>query len=328
VLRPVTLFTGQWTDIPFETICEMASEWGYEGLEIACWGGHFDVRRAVEDDEYIRNRLETLDRYGLKLWAISNHQAGQLVASVNDERFDRFAPSEVHGSPEKMREWAIEEMKITAVVAKRLGVEIVTGFTGSPIWEAWYAFPPIGDEAIDEGFQYTADLWTPILKVFSENGVKFALEVHPTEIAFDIHSSKKLLEHIKEDSFGFNFDPSHLYWQGIEPHLFIYDFADKIFHVHVKDAAINLDGRSGILGSHIAFGDARRGWNFVSPGRGGVDFELIIRALNDVGYDGPLSVEWEDNGMNREYGAREAFELVKKMDFPKSDIAFDASMKL
>ena len=157
------------------------------------------------------------------------------------------------------------------------------------------------------GLQEIYDLWTPILDEFVKNGIKFALEVHPGEIAFDYYSTKRLLEKFAErPEFGLNFDPSHLIWQGIIPHLFLQDFADKIYHVHMKDAAVTLDGRSGLLGSHIDFGDLRRGWNFRSLGHGDVDFENIICVLNAIGYEGPLSVELEDSVMEREYGAKEA----------------------
>lgn len=126
--------------------------------------------------------------------------------------------------------------------------------------------------------------------------------------------------------FGLNFDPSHLIWQGVTPHLFLADFIDRVYHVHMKDAAVTLDGRSGLLGSHIDFGDLRRGWNFRSLGHGDVDFESIIRVLNEHNYQGPLSVEWEDSGMEREYGAKEAAKFVRKIDFKASDFAFDSAI--
>ena len=97
--------------------------------------------------------------------------------------------------------------------------------------------------------------------------------------------------------------------------------------MHIKDAAVTLVGRSGILGSHIDFGDLKRGWNFRSLGHGDVNFEEIIRVLNAHNYQGPLSVEWEDSGMEREYGAKEAAEFVKKVDFAPSNIKFDDSIK-
>ena len=105
---------------------------------------------------------------------------------------------------------------------------------------------------------------------------------------------------------------------------FIRRFEKRIFHVHMKDVAVTLDGDSGILGSHLEFGDPRRGWDFRSVGRGEVDFEGVLRALNHARYAGPLSVEWEDAAMDREHGAREACAFVRDLDFAPSDRAFDA----
>jgi len=171
-------------------------------------------------------------------------------------------------------------------------------------------------------------LWDPILEVFDIAGVKFALEVHPSEIAYDYYTTKRLFEIFENRAaLGINFDPSHLIWQGLQPELLIRDFPDRIYHVHIKDAAVTLDGRSGILGSHLEFGNLNRGWNFRSPGHGDVNFEAIIRELNAIGYEGPLSVEWEDNGMDRDYGAKDALEFVQSINFSPSPIEFDKSME-
>jgi len=328
--RPVTLFTGQWADLTLEDVAKKASEWGYDGLELACWGDHFDVRAAVEDDDYCKGRHELLEKYGLKVWAISNHLAGQAVCDLIDPRHKTILPEYVwgDGDPEGVRQRAAEEMKLTAKAAAKLGVKVVNGFTGSSIWHMLYSFPPNNPEDIEAGFKDFADRWTPILDVFKELGVKFGLEVHPTEIAYDIVTTECALEAICcHEEFGFNFDPSHLLWQGVDPVKFIQEFGDRIFHVHMKDAIVTLDGRSGILSSHQNFGDTRRGWDFRSLGRGGVNFEEIIRALNNAGYDGPLSVEWEDSGMDREHGAKEACEFVKRVDFEPSTLAFDAAFE-
>jgi sugar phosphate isomerase/epimerase len=181
---------------------------------------------------------------------------------------------------------------------------------------------------IDDGFRQFADRWNPILDVFDECGVKFALEVHPTEIAFDLYTAQRALEAVgHRRAFGFNFDPSHLHWQGVDPVEFIRQFPDRIYHCHMKDAITTLNGRSGILGSHLNFGDGRRGWDFRSPGRGAINFEEIIRAMNEIGYQGPLSIEWEDCGMDREFGAREACEFTRQLDFMPSVRAFDAAFE-
>jgi sugar phosphate isomerase/epimerase len=230
------------------------------------------------------------------------------------------------GDPEGVNSRAAEELKNTARVAQKLGVGVVNGFTGSSIWPLLYSFPPVSPSAIHAGFDLFAERFNPILDVFGDCGVRFALEVHPTEIAFDFYTAERALDAVdRREEFGFNFDPSHLLWQGIDPVEFLRAFGDRIYHVHIKDAVVTLNGRSGVLGSHLSFGDPRRGWEFRSPGRGGIDFEAIIRALNQIKYDGPLSVEWEDTGMDREHGAREACEFVRNLDFVPGRQAFDAA---
>jgi sugar phosphate isomerase/epimerase len=324
--RPVTLFTGQWADLSIGDMARKAKEFGYQGIELACWGDHFEVDKA--DEAYCAAKKDLLESHDLQCFAISNHLAGQAVCDVIDERHKSILPDYVwgDGDPAGVNQRAAEEMKATARAAQTLGVGIVNGFTGSSIWHLLYSFPPVPESMIEDGFRQFADMWNPILDVFGECGVRFGLEVHPTEIAFDIHTAQRALEAVdNREEFGFNFDPSHLHWQGVCPVEFIRAFPDRIYHVHIKDAIVTLDGRSGILASHLNFGEARRGWDFRSPGRGGVNFEEIIRALNDIGYNGPLSVEWEDARMNREAGAREACENVRRWDFEPSNIAFDAA---
>ncbi|MDR1785226.1 MAG: sugar phosphate isomerase/epimerase [Spirochaetaceae bacterium] len=326
--RPVTIFTGQWADLPFEVMCGKIKSFGYDGVEIACWGDHMDVKKGATDPAYIEGRKAILAKHGLKCWALGAHLPGQCVGDLWDPRLDGFAPSEYAGKPDKIREWGIQEMKYAAQAAKNMGVKVVTGFMGSPVWKYWYSFPQTTEDMINNAFKEIVKLWTPILDEFDKCGVKFALEVHPTEIAFDYYTAQRLLKEFNNrPTLGFNFDPSHLIWQGVTPHIFLRDFASRIYHVHMKDAAVTLDGKAGILGSHIAFGDTRRGWNFRSLGHGDVDFENIIRELNAMDYQGPLSVEWEDSGMEREFGAREACEFVHKVDFAPSNVAFDDAMK-
>ncbi|MCK4762460.1 MAG: sugar phosphate isomerase/epimerase [Candidatus Aminicenantes bacterium] len=326
--KPITIFTGQWADLSFEEMCKKAGAWGYDGLEIACWGDHMDVRRGAEDPEYIESKKSILKKYNLKCWALGAHLAGQCVGDRYDERLDGFAPEVVKGKPEALRQWAVEEMKYTAKAAQNMGCSVVNGFMGSPVWKFWYSFPPTTEEMVEAAFKKIRDLWTPIFDEFDRCGVNFALEVHPTEIAFDLYTTQKLFEVFENrPTLGLNFDPSHLQWQGVSPDLFIREFPGKIYHVHMKDVSVNLDGKSGILGSHLPFGDLRRGWNFRSLGHGDVDFGEIIRALNVVGYTGPLSVEWEDNGMDREFGAKESLEFVKQVNFSPSDASFDKDMK-
>lgn len=326
--RPVTIFTGQWADLPFEEVCKIIGEMGYDGVEIACWGDHMDVEKAATDPKYVEEKKAILAKYNLKCWALGNHLGGQCVGDAfGDPRLAGFAPKSCK-TDEDIRAWGIQTMKYTAQAAKNMGCYVVTGFLGSPIWKYLYSFPSTSQEMVDAGFKEIYDLWTPIFDEFDKCGVKFAHEVHPSEIAFDYYTTEKLLKTFKgRKTLGINFDPSHLLWQGLDPALFFRDFADSIYHVHVKDVYVKLDGRSGILGSHIQFGDLRRGWNFVSPGHGNVNFEFIIREANAANYQGPLSVEWEDNGMDRIFGAKDALAFTRKIDFDPSNVDFDGNME-
>jgi sugar phosphate isomerase/epimerase len=327
--RPVTLFTGQWADLSLEELLKKVSAWGFDGVELACWGDHFEVDKALEDESYLKAKRDLLEQYGMQCFAVSTHLVGQCVCDDPiDERHKGILPARLwgDGDPEGVRQRAAEEVKNTARAAKLFGVDIVNGFTGSSVWAKLYFFPPTSQADIDAGYKDFADRWLPILGVFKAEGVKFGLEVHPTEIAYDIITARRALDALDDHpNFGFNFDPSHFIHQFIDPVFFIEEFPDRIFHMHVKDSRVQLNGHNSILSSHLDFGDPRRGWDFVSPGRGDVKWDHIVRALNRIGYEGPLSIEWEDSGMDREWGAPEALKMVRSQDFTPSTVAFDAA---
>lgn len=327
--RPITLFTGQWADLPLAELAPLAKRMGYDGLELACWGDHFNVQQALSDSGYVKRQRALLAEHGLQCFAIGNHLVGQAVCDPIDERHQAIVPAHVwgDGDAEGVRQRAASEMADTARAAARFGVKTVTGFTGSPIWHALYAFPPTSQAYIDRGFADFARRWLPILDTFEEQGVNFALEVHPTEIAFDTASAQRALDALNgHRRFGFNFDPSHLGYQGVDYIGFIRRFGTRIFNAHMKDVWWGKgDGTVGVFGGHTAFGDARRNWDFRSVGRGMIDFESLIVALNDVGYAGPLSVEWEDSRMDRVHGAAESAAFCRRLDFPAAAGAFDAA---
>ena len=326
--HPVTLFTGQWADLPLEEVAKLASGWGYDGLELACWGDHLDVNRAAEDDAYVQSRLDILKRYDLELFAISNHLVGQAVCdNPVDFRHQAIVGPSVwgDGDQEGVRGRAAEAMKNTGIAARKLGVDTVVGFTGSSIWQYVAMFPPVGQDVIDAGYEDFAKRWNPILDVYDGEGVRFAHEVHPSEIAYDYWTTVRTLEAIDHrPAFGLNWDPSHMIWQGIDPVGFIIDFKDRIYHVDCKDTRMKMGaGHAGILGSHLPWSDPRRGWDFVSTGRGDVPWEDAIRALNWIGYTGPISVEWEDAGMDRLHGAPQGLEFVRSLLWEVPTGSFD-----
>lgn len=329
--RPVTLFTGQWADLSLAELAPLAKAMGYDGLELACWGDHFNVQEALQSERYVADKRRLLEQHGLQCFAIGNHLTGQAVCDLIDERHKAILPAHVwgDGEAEGVRRRAAKEMQDTARAAAKFGAKTVTGFTGSSIWHALYAFPPTNQAFWNRGFEDFAMRWTPILDMFEEVDVNFALEVHPTEIAFDIASSQRAIEAVKgHKRFGFNFDPSHLGYQGVDYVKFLRTFGPRIHNVHMKDVWWGKgDGTVGVFGGHTSFGDARRFWDFRSVGRGMIDFEGIIVALNDIRYQGPLSVEWEDSRMDRVHGATESAAFSRRLDFKPSARAFDASFE-
>ncbi|MFC9491196.1 sugar phosphate isomerase/epimerase family protein [Streptomyces hydrogenans] len=259
--RPFTLFTGQWADLPLEEVCRLARDFGFDGLELACWGDHFEVDKALADPSYLAGRHALLDKYGLRCWAISNHLVGQAVCDHPiDERHQGILPARIwgDGEPEGVRRRAAAEMRATARAAAAFGVDTVVGFTGSSIWHLGAMFPPVPERMVERGYEDFAERWNPVLDVFDAEGVRFAHEVHPGEIAYD-------------------------YWT------------------------------------------TRRGWDFVSAGHGDVPWEDVFRMLRSIGYQGPVSVEWEDAGMDRLTGAPEALAHLKRFDFDPPAASFDAA---
>lgn len=324
--QPITLFTGQWADMPLAELAAKAASWGYDGLELACSGDHLDVARALAEPDYLPRLKQLLADHGLGCWAISHHLVGQAVCDPVDERHRAILPARIwgDGEPEGVRRRAAQEMADAVRVAARLGVDTVVGFTGSPIWHMVAMFPPVPAERIDAGYAEFAERWIPILDVCAEHGVRFALEVHPSEIAYDYWTAQRALEAVGgHPAFGFNWDPSHFLWQGLDPVAFLWELRDRIFHVHAKDSRLRLDGRNGRLGSHLPWADPRRGVDFVSVGRGDVPWEDCLRMLRAIGWQRPLSVEWEDAAMEREHGAREALAHLRRLAFPPSERMFD-----
>jgi len=339
--RNVTLFTGQWADLPLEKLAPLAKQMGYDGLELACWGDHFDVDQAASSKKYVAEKWQLLADHGLTSFAISSHLVGQAVCDPIDARHQAILPPDVwgDGDPEGVRRRAAKKLALTARAARaffnaRPGRDaadtapaVVNGFTGSSIWHSLYAFPPTSQAYWDAGYADFAKRFGPILETFEKYNVNFGLEVHPTEIAFDIASAHRALAAVNHHPrFGFNYDPSHLGYQGVDYVKFLRVFADRIFHAHMKDVWWGHgDGDAGVFGGHTTFGDARRYWDFRSVGRGDINFEEIIVALNDIDYRGPLSVEWEDIRMDRVHGGAESAAFLRRLDFARSALAFDAA---
>ncbi len=316
--RSVLLFSGQWSNLPLDELAQKLGDWGYQGLELCCWGEHLEVQRSLSEVDYCQRRLDLLARHDLLVPVLGAYRVGQAVCDRIEPRHRKILPDYVwgDGDPTGVAERAVAEMLATVQVAQTLGVGVISGFTGSTLWPGVMGYPANNPDEVRAGLQQFAHAWQPILDACADAGIRFALEVHPGQVAFDIDSAEMVLEAVDgRDEFGFTFDPSHFHWQGIDPVEFLRRFPDRIFHVHIKDQVLSLNGRAGILNGYQPYGDPRRGWEFRSPGRGGIDWEAIIRALNAIRYDGPLCVEWSDAGMDRDFGAAEAYQFVKRLDF-------------
>jgi sugar phosphate isomerase/epimerase len=316
--RPIILFSGVLADQPLDQLASQVAEWGYHGLELSAGTAHLDIFQAAQD-EYCSNHLATLNNHDLQVPVVAAFRVSQAIGDVIDARHQSLVPKHVwdDGNAPGVRARAIEELIATIQTAQRLGASVVSGFIGSSIWSYVNGYPGISADRVDQAFRDFALTWRPILDACADCGVRFALEVHPSQLAFDFYSTERLLDALDHRSeFGLCVDPSHLHWQGMDPALFVRHFGDRVYHVHMKDIYIRLDGRSSLLNSYLPYGDPRRGWEFRSPGRGGIAWEEFIRALNDVGYDGPLSVDWRDDGLDRDFGLQEACQFVKQLDFP------------
>lgn len=314
----LALDTAAWRDRSLEELAQKAGEWGYGGLTIACDAEQFAVQRALSETDYCQQCLDVLERNELRLTALSNHPVGQAVGDRQDVRHQRSLPDYVwgDGDPAAVQARAMEEMKATVRVAQKLGVALVLGSTGSPLTPYLFESLATPRDLIDAGYQQFAQLWQPILDACRDAGVKFALEVQPGQMAFDFYSAERTLKALQgHESFGFALNPAQLHWQGVDPVEFVRAFPERILAVIACDAAVTLNGRSGILGSHLQAGDYRRGWSPRCPGHGGVDWASLIRALQEIGFEGPMSVFVDDPGMDRDHAAAEAVSFLRRLDF-------------
>ncbi len=309
----IGLLTVVLNDRPLEDVAKYASGLGYEAFELAAWRGsnHFDTDRAAEDPAYAKGIKRMLEGYGIEISALSNHLSSQMVLPFSDSSLDEWAGT---SDKEEMVKFGTAHIIKTAEVASELGINTVCGFFGSTVWESWYIWPPQRLAIYEQGWELFVERWTPILDRFKELGVRFAHECHPTEIAYNVHTAREAVTRLGRDDWGFNFDPSHMVWQMIDPVVFIKEFGDRILHVHAKDwelqkDILHIDGVTG-TGSWQRKDRAAR---YRVPGWGDVNWRRIITALLEVGYDYVLSFEHEDPVMSEEDGIEQAIAHLKPL---------------
>lgn len=317
--RPVILCTAAWADVPLEELAARAADWGYQGLDLCCWGDHLEVQRALDEEAYCPQKLALLSRHDLLPVVVSCPRVGQLLAGPIAAYQRRLVPDYVWGDGDAagVRQRATEEVLASVRVAQKLGVTVVSTASGSS-WQLLVGeAEAFAAQELRQGVEETAAAWTPVLQACQEAGVRLALEVGPGRLPFDLPTAELLLEAVEaREELGFTFDPAALYWQGIDPTEFLRRFAERIYHVQVTDVALTWNGRSSLLATYLPAGDPRRAWHHRAPGHGGLDWENILRTLQAIGYEGPLAVAWRDPQMDRDYGAAEACRFLKRLDFP------------
>lgn len=330
--RTLCLATTAWTDQRLEEIARRAAEWGYSGIELACWGDHFAIQRALAEADYGQAVLEILEKNELKWHGLNVVPTGQCVGDGPDNALRRSVPDYVwdNGEVTGLAARALAELGAVIQVAQKLGQTTVVTATGSDMTRGQLGWPPPARAWVEAGFRRFAETWGIVFDAAANAGVRLALVVAPGQMAFDLPSAEHLLRAIDgRPEVMFAINPGRLHWQGVDPAELVRAFPDRIGAVHLSDAAVTLTGRNGIFGGYLPGHDHRRGWAPRTAGFGGVDWPTFFRALNDVGYDGPLTVVIEDPGMDRDHAAQEAAAFARRMDFePARSAGSDAFSSL
>lgn len=306
------IFSLPYNDMTLVEFLDFAKSLGYEAVELTANrdSKHIDIDDIVKNGG--KKVLEELKARDLSLSALTNHFEGMMVLGPHDSSTDAWAPGP---DAETKIKFGTERIIKTAQAAAELGIDTVCGFVGSPVWDCWYSFPPKRPQNYEEGWEQFAERWNPIFDKFKEYGVKFALEVMATQIAYNVETCQRAIEVLDgRKEFGFNFEPAHLAWQQIDPVVFIRRFKDRIYHVHAKDVEVQPDAvsTSGVIpnGEWVR---SDRGVRFRTPGWGDSNWRRIVSALVEAGYNNVLSYEHEDPVMSREDGAEQCISFLKPM---------------
>ena len=266
----------------YEEMMDIASDLGFECVEVACWPqgkaerryagvSHIDAERVLEDEAYAKHILDYAAEKNVEISSLA------------------YYPNTLDPDLEK-RQAAVDHLMALIKASAKLGINMVTSFIGRD-----------QSKTVEENLEIVKEVWTPIIKLAEEQGVKVAIENCPMLFGADQWPGgqnlmttpanwKKVFEILPSDNFGINYDPSHFVWQMIDYIKPIYEFKDKIFHVHYKDIKVYPDKLQevGIMGYPLDFMSPKL------PGYGDVDWGKYVSALTDIGYDGYTCIEVED----------------------------------
>jgi sugar phosphate isomerase/epimerase len=294
---------------PFEEALATAAQLGFEAIELPV-----DARNPFIDLEEAlaggwRRIARSVRDVGLAISALSNHQEGQLLLGPHGIDTDAIHPGDAE---EKIR-YATRRLEQTAMLAKRLEVGVVCGFTGCEDYSRWFPWP------VEDGYERMGGTFrqrlVPLLDTFARHGVRFAHECHPKQFAYNLETARLALELVDgHPALGFNFDPANLVLAGMNPVVFVAELGDRIVHVHAKDAerVEHQADRSGLL-AHGRWDRRDRGFRFRIPGWGDLNWKQLISELRQAGYDGVLAVEHEDPVIGRVEGLQKAYEFLSPL---------------
>lgn len=304
-------FAANYAHLPLEEVAKIASVNGYEMLEIPAYigNGQMDCDEVLKGSN-AKKLKDMVSSYGMEISALSNHADSLLILGPHSEDTDGL----FKGTKEEKIRYGTESLLKTAQTANIMEVPVVNGFTGITNWGRYFPFPfANGWKQAEEEF---AELFVPILDKFKEYGVKFAVEPHPNNLIYDIHTAKRALELVdNHPCLGFNLDPANLMATGgVMVENFIDELGDRIFHVHAKDAEVVAHNvqRGGVLMQ----GDWQRldrSFRFRIPGWGDVQWKKVITELAMVGYDYVLSYEHEDVTMSVGDGVEKVAPFLKPL---------------
>ena len=266
----------------YEKMMDIAGELGFQCVEVACWPqgkaerryagvSHIDAERVLEDDAYAEHILSYAAERNVEISSLA------------------YYPNMMDSDPEK-KEAAVEHLKNLIQASAKLGVNMVTTFIGRD-----------QNKNVEDNLELVKEIWPPIIRLAEEQGVRIAVENCPMLFGPDQWPGgqnlmttpaiwKKVFEILPSEKLGINYDPSHFVWQMIDYIKPIYEFKDKIFHVHYKDIKIYPDrlNQVGIMAYPLEFMSPKL------PGYGDVDWAKYVSALTDIGYDGYTCIEVED----------------------------------
>jgi sugar phosphate isomerase/epimerase len=280
------LMSAALPQLSFEDLVAWLSKNGFGMIEVACWPvgkaerryagvTHIDVAKLKKKD--VKSIHATLEKHGIQISSLG------------------YYPNPLHPDLEH-RQQVIDHLQKVIVAAEMLSVPIVGTFVGRN-----------KDLTLEQNLEEFAKVWPPIVKFAADHGIKIAIENCPmifsndewpggNNLAITPHVWRKMWEIIPDANFGLNLDPSHLIWQMIDYERVVYDFADRIFHVHAKDMRVDREQlyQRGVMALGM-------GWQVPRlPGLGEVNWAKFLGALYAVGYDYVCSIEHEDRAFEGE----------------------------